>query len=364
MKIVNKITLLKLLDVWIGRMLIRCFPAARSSMTSVSLSRILIIRPGGIGDAVLLVPVILAIKEKYTDICIDVLAEKRNAAVYSLCPVETKVYSYDRWRELLHVLYAKYDAVIDSEQWYRLSALVAYLIRAPIKIGFQTNERSRLFNYRIPYRQSDYETKNFFRLVAMLDVAPPAQQQPPFLSAPDRAMHSAQGLIGEIRGEYAVVFPGASVPEKRWEGNNFACLITRLQAMGLRVIIIGGESDRAEVLPKAVLANFTDLIGKTTLEETAAIISLAKVFISGDSGVLHIAMGLGVPTVSLFGPSSTNKWAPRGERHIVINKNLHCSPCAKFGYTPKCSINARCMADITVAEVVAAVEKLLIGNSE
>ncbi|MRR37660.1 glycosyltransferase family 9 protein, partial [bacterium] len=68
---------------------------------------------------------------------------------------------------------------------------------------------------------------------------------------------------------------------------------------------------------------------------------------------------LGIPTVSLFGPGRAKKWAPRGDNHIVVNKHLPCSPCTTFGYTPKCHINARCMADISVDEVEQAVMTLL-----
>jgi len=80
--------------------------------------------------------------------------------------------------------------------------------------------------------------------------------------------------------------------------------------------------------------------------------------------VLHIAVGLGVPTVSLFGPGRAKKWAPRGERHVVISKELPCSPCTTFGNTPPCPYNVRCMSDITVDEVVNAVTMLLtsMGN--
>jgi ADP-heptose:LPS heptosyltransferase len=98
------------------------------------------------------------------------------------------------------------------------------------------------------------------------------------------------------------------------------------------------------------------------LSETAAVIQKSVLLLSGDSGVLHIAMGLGVPTVSLFGPGRAGKWAPRGERHIVINKGLSCSPCTTFGTTPPCPISAQCLNDITVDEVFNAVAVLLTAT--
>jgi ADP-heptose:LPS heptosyltransferase len=102
-----------------------------------------------------------------------------------------------------------------------------------------------------------------------------------------------------------------------------------------------------------------NLAGLTSLAETAAVIHKSSLLLSSDSGVLHIAVGLGKATVSLFGPGRAKKWAPQGEQHIVINKGLACSPCTTFGTTPPCSIDARCMREITVDEVVNAVTMLL-----
>ena len=98
--------------------------------------------------------------------------------------------------------------------------------------------------------------------------------------------------------------------------------------------------------------------GKTSLAESAAIVSRTAVLISGDSGVLHIGVGLGRATVSLFGPGISEKWAPRGAHHRAISRGYDCSPCTRYGYTPRCLHAARCIRDITVAEVLTAVMEL------
>jgi ADP-heptose:LPS heptosyltransferase len=156
------------------------------------------------------------------------------------------------------------------------------------------------------------------------------------------------------------LFPGASIEERRWGGVKFAALAERVVALGYSVVIVGGAED----LPVAAniaerLPSVLNVAGKTSLLETASILNEAALLVSGDSGVLHIAAGLGTRTVSLFGPGIAKKWAPRGERHIVINHQLPCSPCTKFGYTPHCKIGARCIQGISVDEVFAAVETQL-----
>jgi ADP-heptose:LPS heptosyltransferase len=129
--------------------------------------------------------------------------------------------------------------------------------------------------------------------------------------------------------------------------------------MGIPVVVVGGQEDAAEGEKIVAGKSGLNLAGKTSLGETAAVIAKSTLLVSTDSGILHIGVGLGKRTVSLFGPGIVKKWAPRGPRHIVINRNLPCSPCTRFGYTPRCPISARCMTEITVDEVVAAVERII-----
>ena len=361
----TKIHILKKIDKLISR-LIYCLPRCSGAQNprKTDIRRILFIRPGGIGDAVLLIPTILVIKRNYPAAVIDLLAEKRNAAVFCLCPPIQNVFSYESPRELLKALRTDYDIVVDAEQWHRLSAVIARLTRAPWIIGFSTNERERLLTHPVAYSNYDFEADSFCHLVEPLGITVKNEERQ-FLNVPDASVKKA-GILLEKYSEkpFIAIFPGSSIPEKQWGIGNFAKLALELSQAGFPIIVIGGEKERAVGEEMTCGLDALNLAGKTSLVETAAVIVKSTLVVSGDSGVLHIAAGLGKPTVSLFGPSNSKKWAPRGHRHIVINKNLPCSPCSKFGYTPKCPTNARCMADISVAEVVAAVKKLLVENSE
>lgn len=161
---------------------------------------------------------------------------------------------------------------------------------------------------------------------------------------------------------FVVLFPGASIPERRWSVDKFHYLALRLNHMKVPVVVVGGRQDQDA--GDSILAGCQgfNLAGKTSLAETAAVLQQSSLLVSGDSGVLHLAVGLDVPTVSLFGPGIAAKWAPRGERHIVINKNLDCSPCTRFGYTPVCPDRGLCIQMISVDEVVAAATTLLHVN--
>jgi lipopolysaccharide heptosyltransferase II len=326
-----------------------------------SVTSILIIRPGGIGDAVLLVPVITSLKKFYPAIHVTILAEQRNVGVFQLISGVDSLLCYDCPRELLQVMRCSYDVVIDTEQSHRLSAVVARFAAAPVKIGFDTNERRRMFTHLIPYSHDDYEAVSFARLLKPLGIeAGEVEMEAPFLSVPDAVSAKIAGLLDPHYDEpFVVIFSGASIAEKQWGAERFRQVAETLSAFGIKIVVVGGKEDRQQGEVIAGGGMGLNLAGLTPLPETSAVIQKSSLLLSGDSGVLHIAVGLGVPTVSLFGPGSLKKWAPHGDRHIVINKGLPCSPCTTFGTMPPCPINAQCMRDITVDEVVNAVTMLL-----
>ncbi|AJY71991.1 heptosyltransferase [Geobacter sulfurreducens] len=351
--------LLKQIDRLVGRLASSLLPRPVPRQTNSPPKSILVIRPGGIGDAVLLAPALHALQRRYPGVSIDILAERRNAGAFALCPGLRSVSRYDVPAEFFSVLCSRYDIVIDTEQWHRLSAVVARVVRAGIKIGFATNERRRLFTHPIPYEQDDYEADSFMRLLTPLGIGGKGEAECSFLAVPARDAELVDQLLGGQKGRrFVTLFPGASIAERRWGAERFASLAALLVQRGIDVVVVGGESERAD--GRAVeAAGGLSLCGRTGLAATAAVIGRSALLVSGDSGILHIAVGLGIPTVSLFGPGRAKKWAPRNGCHTVIDKELPCSPCTTFGYTPKCPENARCMADIAVDEVKGAILAVL-----
>ncbi len=347
-------TLLVKVDRILGPIVVRLLSKPKQFRFS-EVDSILVIRPGGIGDAALLAPALSILKNTNPHIHITVLAEKRNSSVFLLIPGIDKVLCYDHPSELFQVLRGKYDAVIDTEQWYRLSAVVARLVKSPLKIGFNTNERRRMFTHGIRYDLTANETENFFALLKPLGVDCRKNIRCFGLSIPPQLVSGTSQLLQPLcSSSYVVIFPGASIEEKRWGVENFSLVSKRLSEDGYSIVVVGGREDRkdGDVIAGAGGLGGLNLAGKTTLAETAAVLARSSLVISGDSGVLHLAVGLDIPTVSLFGPSNSAKWAPVGEKHVVLNQNLICSPCARFGTTPPCPDGARCMVEITPDEVV------------
>jgi len=354
------IRLVKQLDALLGRLLVLALPPPSKLASCNSPFSVLLIRPGGIGDAVLLAPAIAALKKKFSGATITVLAERRNAGVFSLVPDIDQVLRYDVLAEFLSAFRLKPDLVIDTEQYHRLSALVARLTGAATRIGFATNERARQFHHPISYSHDDYEADSFFHLLAPLGISQPVSSAVPFLSVPAPAQDRARQLLAPLAGKPRVfLFPGASIPERRWGAERFSQVAVELGQQGYGVVVVGGLEDVAVGATIIQVAGGLNLAGCTTLAETAAVIEGAALLISGDSGVLHLGVGLGTPTVSLFGPGIAKKWAPRGPHHVVLNLHLPCSPCTRFGTTNRCPRQSLCLQGLTAEMVLRAAFSLL-----
>ncbi len=356
----RKIKLLKTLDGVVGALAVKFLPRPCRREVGEILS-LLLIRPGGIGDALLLAPVVRLLRHHLPDVAIDALAEKRNAAVFSMVDGIRRVYCYDDFGSIKKVLKQTYDVVIDTEQWYRLSAVVARLVRAPVKVGFSTNARRRMFTVTVDYDSEGYEAEVFGRLLEPLSLSTSVLLENDLLVVPESARKEVGALIDNLKGsgDLVVLFPGASVPEKRWSSEKFHALVDWCEKQGAHVVVVGGEQDREAGAQIVSGLSALDLTGKTTLVQTAAVLERATVVVSTDSGILHLASALRRPTVSLFGASSQSKWAPRGPSHVVIDKSMDCSPCSLFGNVPKCPIDMRCMDEISISDVSAAVNRLL-----
>ncbi len=356
--------LIKIIDSLTGKPACNILPSPPAATNSPPPLSILIIRPGGIGDALLLAPAIREIRRQYPGAFLTILAEKRNSGAFSLIPEIDQLWRYDSMAQIWAAIRSAPDIVIDTEQWHRLSAVVARLTGARRLIGFATNERRRLFTDPVPYTHRNYEINSFFQLLIPLGIQLPRELAVPFLTAPPPAQQKARQLLMPLSNKpFVTLFPGASIAPRRWGAEKFHQLAGVLNAREFDIVVIGDKDDLSageRIITKEVSG--INLAGRTTLAQSAAILERSELLISGDSGILHMAAGLGVRSVSLFGPGIAAKWAPRGQRHIVINKNLPCSPCTKFGYTPKCPRHTICIKQISVAEISRAALRLLAGR--
>jgi len=361
-----QVQLLKGIDGLIGRTVYRGFlrryqrhARANDGALPALVTKILVVRPGGIGDAVLFFPLLQALRREFPQARLEVLAERRNVGLFDTNDVVHRAYAYDRGygRELLAVLRNKYDVVIDTEQSHFLSAIITYLTGAPVRCGFDTQGRGGLFTHRVRYSDQIYEVHSFLSLFrALTGKEQPFDPEQRFFPIAEEHLAWARSLLGNgSAARLAVVLPGASTALKRWAPDRYRAEVRWLIEQGLRVAIIGSALD-VEAAQQAIegldSSRVINLAGATNLPRTAAVIALADVYVSSDTGPLHIAYGVGTPTVHMFGSGILEKWAPAGSRYRAVHKALPCSPCTRYGYTPPCPYGVECMKQIAVDDVI------------
>jgi len=168
--------------------------------------------------------------------------------------------------------------------------------------------------------------------------------------------------VDKLRGRKLVIFnPGANWPPKRWPVDKFIELGIRLISKHNAVIGVIGYSDEEEKLGKQVLSaldnSFTlDLTGKLPLKELGAVLESSSLFVTNDTGTLHIGSAVGVPMVGLYGPSSPERYGPWGTQHRIVAPPLSCAPCVG----KRCLYgDFACISKIEVDEVFNACEELL-----
>jgi ADP-heptose:LPS heptosyltransferase len=357
-----KIRFIKTVDNWLGSLLARLLPVAGVSAQQADrhIARILFVRPGGLGDALLLLPVIEMFAKEYPVAEIDILAEARNKPALSFLKVPHRVELYTDPGAFFRLRKNHYDVVIDTEQWYRLSTVYARLLKPGRLIGFATNERARLLTDKVNYSLDDYELESFFRLLEPLGIVASQSEKRLEITLEQKTVEKAKRLLGRTDvSQWVAVFPGASLPEKRWSIANYCLLVSELLKKRIGVVVVGGEPEREVSNLIETETGCVSLVGKTSLAETAAVLMNTNLLVSGDSAILHLAASLNVPTVSLFGPSSPVKWSPRGAKHKFLQEQFECVPCSRYGHIPSCPHDVRCLNTLTPENVLVAVLDLL-----
>ena len=213
------------------------------------------------------------------------------------------------------------------------------------------------------YRRHTPVAERYFEAARRLDTRPDGG--PPEFSLGAGARQRATQWLAERElagARLAALAPGAAHATKRWPIAYWSALAERLRADGYRPLVVGGPDDRglAQQLEAEGTGAAVSAAGEFSLQETGALLERARVVVSGDTGVMHMATGVGTPVVALFGPTVEQfGFFPYRSRSIVLERALECRPCSATG-TAACPLgHHRCLADITPIEVAAAVQRLV-----
>jgi heptosyltransferase-2 len=201
--------------------------------------------------------------------------------------------------------------------------------------------------------------ERYFEAAQELDVTPDGEPPEFHLAAAARSRVEQWLAQQQLAGaRLAALAPGAAHATKRWPVSHWIALGERLAAAGYKLVVVGGPEDRG--VAHQIGGTAVSAAGEFSLQETGALLARSQVLVSGDTGVMHMATGVGTPVVALFGPTVEEfGFFPYSARSTVLQRALDCRPCSAMG-TGQCPLDHhRCMVDIVPADVAAAVEKLV-----
>ncbi|MGP8330641.1 MAG: glycosyltransferase family 9 protein, partial [Methanosarcinaceae archaeon] len=243
-----------------------------------------------------------------------------------------------------------YDIVIDFEQFLRLSAIICLLTRGKERIGFATSHQCR----NIAYAHTSYYSpfihtfNNFIQLLSFLGIhCEPDTLEEIHVSRKDKAV-VAEILhhVGISNTDLVVGIhtgSGGTGVSRRWGDDKFGYIIRRLITQYDAKIILTGTKEEKPFIDSIIdntdsRNNVFNFAGMVTLGQLPFLIKNCRAFLTNDTGPMHIAAAMNVPTVALFGPNTPFRYGPVGNGHVVIYKKLECSPCiiAYEGKVPYC----------------------------
>ncbi len=330
--------------------------------------KILLIRLSSLGDIVLTTPAIRAVRANFPNAHIAMLVAKQSADILRENPHLNEIITFDRlakdkdtgemWRVVRLLRERKFTLAIDLQRKFRTEILM-YFSGATERVG-----KGRLCTVRVPEQGNKHATEHYFDILHAVGIPAEDQKLELFLTESERR-DAVQRLktAGIVAGKLKVgLFPGAGWKLREWMPERFAAIGNRLvEHFNADVLIFGGQQE-SELVQK--VANLMEMpaipfAGNLQMRQLAACIEQCDLFLTNDTGPMHIAAGVGTRTVSLFGPGNHIRFQPLGVEHQIIRHDVPCSPCKQF--TDKCKDNI-CMKGIGVDEVWHSISRALQEN--
>lgn len=345
------------------------------------LRRILVIKFFGLGSLLRALPMLAAIRARHPQARIHLMTFAANVAFLRrfglvdeflvLDPASAASLVCSMVAATLRVFAVRYDAVVDMEFFSNLTALLAFLTRAPVRVGFylRRSARETIYNRIVYYNPHRHITEVYLALARELDApsvpGPRLEAAPEDRMAADRALAEAGVPAGR---PLVVVNPNASALalERRWPRERFVALGRALRDDGFAVVLIGApdERDYTEAIAREIGAGAWSLAGRTGLGGLVDILARARVLVANDSGPAHIADLLGTPSVVLYGPESPEHYGVRHPGSVRFYLGLYCSPClnALNMKVAPCGGRNVCLSAIPVEPVLRAVRAIARGE--
>ncbi|MDI6751785.1 MAG: glycosyltransferase family 9 protein [bacterium] len=324
--------------------------------------KILILRPSSLGDILLLSPCLRLLKKAYLESRITLLIKSHFSEASLLLPDLDDVLCFEKKESIFSIAKRirreRFDLIIDLHRGFRSQIL--YLFSGAKRRLFyrkDTITRFLLILSKLNFGPCIKPISSKY-ISALKPLGIEDDRKAPTLSLSKLNPDEVVKRLG-IADRVISIAPGAHHYQKEWSAEKYAELAEELyKTYSVGILLLGDEKDRAlaERIKHLARCEIQDLTGKTSITELACLIGKSLVFISPDTGPAHIADGLGIPHIVLFGPTARS-FGFYPQRGVVVEKDLVCRPCSLHGEKP-CK-SKECLERIAVSEVMEATDAVL-----
>ncbi len=343
--------------------------------------RYLVIQTAFLGDAILTLPLLTALRRSDDSNWIEVVASPPGAGFLREQGVADSIMEYDKrgtdrglrayGRLIRRIREHRIDIALIPHRSFR-SALLPMLAGVPVRVGFDESGGRCFLTEVVEYGSRDHEVERVFALAEAVGLATCGRRVPFDIQVPAGAADAVSAVLSERgieKGRALVaISPGSRWPTKRWLPSRFAAVARALSdERGMTVVVVGSDADRevgAAVSASAGLG-VVDLTGRLGLGEWVALLDRAELLISNDSAAVHVAAGVGTPVVAIFGPTVEGQgFAPYIDRAVILGVDLSCRPCGRHG-GDRCRLGTlACMTGVSESDVLGAARRLLEGPGQ
>jgi len=329
-----------------------------------------------IGDAVMTLPAIDAVRATFPRAKITVLCKPWVAALYETSPHIDEIFLFEisgrhegvrgKLRLARDLKTRNFDLAILLQNAIE-AAIITSLARIPLRAGYNSDGRGLLLTHAVRRTKAIKKVHQVHYYLEMLTSLGFRSAGPEVQITLGNDYHDTADRIladyGVTANELVVgMAPGASYgPAKMWFPDRYAAVADKLAAdFGARIALFGSESDRArtDLVQQYTVHECLNIAGHTSLREAIALIARCDLFISNDSGLMHLAGALGIPLVAIFGSTNPATTSPVGTKSVVVHKKVSCSPCLK----QVCPTDFRCMDIIETDDVYQVAKQLLAAG--
>lgn len=339
--------------------------------------KILVVQTSFLGDVVLTTPLISEIRRRFPEAQLSVLCTPQAKSLLEGNPDVYEILTYDKkgegkgwrglWRKAGDLRSRGFTMAIAPHKSFR-SGLLLFLARIPQRVGFRQSAGWFFYHRRVDRDPTRHDVERNLSLLQAFGMDPRERQRKLRVAVTARAREVVENLFRSLGiGGNGLVFglnPGSVWPTKRWSAEGFAALIVQLkQRYRCEILLFGGPEDHDTVAKVQALSGHggVSLVGKIGLGELACALERCDVFITNDSGPMHIAVARAVPVVAIFCATTPSLgFYPYSSKAVLVEKDLPCRPCSSHGGR-RCPLGTEdCIRLVTAEDVLRAVERLLV----